>query len=148
MDVDDRPQCGTTGLHIVIFTVGPIACLLQAPWNKSFCFQKSKSGTVIVLNIPMHAGTVLPPPPPSTSPSRGWREPAEQDATRHGLLVQRQAETNNAAPCFGRHYPFRSVRLFVLSVGVRNECGHTNVPISLVLTNSQTRMPASPLVGK
>lgn len=79
--------------------------------------------------------------PPHHTPE-GWREPAEQDATRYGLLVQRQAETNNAAPCFGRYYPFRSVRLFMLSVGVHNECGHTNVPISLVLRNSQTRMPA------
>ncbi len=52
-------------------------------------FSEVKNGTAIVLNIPMHAGTVLP---------RGWWEPAEQDTTCHGLLVQRQAETNNAAP--------------------------------------------------
>lgn len=37
----------------------------------------------------MHAGTLL---------LQGWQEPAEEDTTLHGLLVQRQAETNNAAP--------------------------------------------------
>lgn len=52
-------------------------------------FQSQENGTVIVLNVPMHAGALLP---------GGLREPAEQDTSLHGLLVYRQAETNNAAP--------------------------------------------------
>lgn len=58
------------------------------PGNKSFVSRKLKT-VVTVLNIPVHAWTALP---------GSRREPAEQDATCHGLLVQRQAETNNAAP--------------------------------------------------
>lgn len=54
-----------------------------------FILPEVENGTVIGLNILMHAGTLL---------LQGWQEPAEEDTTLHGLLVQRQAETNNAAP--------------------------------------------------
>lgn len=85
MDIDNRLQCGITGAHPVIFYCWIFYGL---PGNKSFVSRKLKT-VVTVLNIPVHAWTALP---------RGSWEPVEQDATCHGLLVQRQAETNNAAP--------------------------------------------------
>lgn len=90
---EPRDGCGPTAMRhnrlSLPFTVGPIGCFTGFLEIHQL-FAEVENGTFSVLNIPMHAGTVLP---------RGWREPAEQDATRHGLLVQRQAETNNAAPC-------------------------------------------------
>lgn len=85
----------------------------------------------------MHAGTALP---------RGWREPAEQDATRRGLLVQRQAETNNAAPYLEGIIPSEVwgylcwVWVYVMSVAI---------PMCQLVSYSeaQTCMPASPRVG-
>lgn len=88
MDMGFRMHCGIIGFpcHFCNWA----SCASSTGFLETHhLFSEVKNGTAIVLNIPVHAGTVLP---------RGWREPAEQDTTRHGLLVQRQAETNNAAP--------------------------------------------------
>lgn len=85
----------------------------------------------------MHAGSILP---------RGWREPAEQDATRHGLLMQRQAEANNAAPylegiILSEVWGYLCwVWVYVMSVAI---------PMCQLVSYSETHpcMPPSPLVG-
>lgn len=132
MDIDNRLQCGITGSPCHFHRWN----FYGLPGNKSFVSRKLKT-VVTVLNIPMHARTALP---------RGRREPVEQDATCHGLLVQRQAETNNAAPYLEGIIPTEVwgylcwVWVYIMSVAI---------PMCQLVSYSETHMcaPASPLVG-
>lgn len=80
MDMDD---CTVVQAFLVILQLGQMHVFDRLLENKSFFFLvifffKIKSGTVIALNVAMHAGTVLP-----------WAlwKPAEHDMALHGLLV-------------------------------------------------------------